>query len=79
MLGEPATCGPADQAPLVLRGKALRSATILRVLAVERMVRGLLLALAVYGVIRFRNSRAGSIWSSGRPLTSSLGMAAGTR
>jgi len=60
VLGAPHGAGPADQAPLVLRGKALRSAIILRVLAVERLVRTVLLALAVYGVLRFRASR-GSI------------------
>ena len=32
--------GPAEDAPLVLRGKALRDAVILRLLAVERLVRG---------------------------------------
>lgn len=60
VLGAPHGAGPADQAPLVLRGKALRSAIILRVLSVERLVRTVLLALAVYGVLRFRASR-GSI------------------
>lgn len=60
VLGAPHDAGPADQAPLVLRGKALRSAIILRVLAAERLVRTVLLALAVYGVLRFRASR-GSI------------------
>ena len=35
--------GPADDAPVLLRGKALRSAFILRALAIERWVRGLLL------------------------------------
>jgi len=60
MLGAPHGAGPADQAPLVLRGKALRSAIILRVLAAERLARTVLLALAVYGVLRFRASR-GSI------------------
>lgn len=55
--GAPQQTGPADQAPLVLRGKALRSATVLRVLAVERVVRALLLAAAVYAVLRFRADR----------------------
>ena len=58
--GLPHAAGPADQAPLVLRGKALRSAIILRALAVERIVRALLLAAAVYAVLRFRADR-GSI------------------
>jgi len=57
VLGEPAGTGPADQAPLVLRGKALRSAVILRLLAAERVIRALLLAVAVYAVLRFKASR----------------------
>ena len=55
--GPPHSTGPADQAPLVLRGKALRSATVLRALAVERVVRTLLLATGVYVVLRFRADR----------------------
>ncbi len=57
VLGAPKLSGPADQAPLVLRGKALRSAIILRLLALERVLRTLLLALAVYGVLRFKSAR----------------------
>ncbi|KAA1422052.1 DUF2127 domain-containing protein [Nocardioides humilatus] len=56
-LGAPASSGPADEAPLVLRGRALRDAAILRVLAVERGVRGLLLLLLAYGIYRFDGSR----------------------
>src|SRR4051794_10817310 len=41
--GEPHGGGPADEAPVPARGKALRQLTILRVLAVERVVRGLVL------------------------------------
>ena len=57
MIGEPRGSGPADDAPIVLRGAALRDAFILRVLAVERLVRGLLLALLAYGIYRFDGSR----------------------
>jgi uncharacterized membrane protein (DUF2068 family) len=49
--------GPATEAPIVLRGKPLRDATILRILAAERFFRGLLLALAAYAVIKFRSSQ----------------------
>ena len=49
--------GPADEAPLVLRGRALRDATVLRLLAVERGVRGLILLALAYGVLRFRDSQ----------------------
>ena len=56
VVGEPHGSGPADEAPVVLRGKALKDATILRVLAVERFGRGLLLLLLSYGVYRFKSS-----------------------
>ena len=57
VLGEPHGRGPADQAPLVLRGKALRQAIVLRALAVERVVRAVLLGVAVWAVLAFRASR----------------------
>lgn len=50
---EPVTKGPADDAPIVLRGNALKDATILRLLAAERLIRAVFLALAAYGVFRF--------------------------
>ena len=56
VIGEPHGTGPAAEAPVVLRGKALKDATILRVLAVERFGRGLLLLLLAYGVYRFKSS-----------------------
>lgn len=55
--GEPHGSGPADEAPLVLRGRALRDAFVLRLLAVERFVRGLLLVALAYGVYKFDGSR----------------------
>ncbi len=57
VVGEPHDSGPADQAPVVLRGKALKDATILRVLAVERFGRGLLLLILAYGVLYFESAR----------------------
>ena len=57
IVGEPHGSGPADQAPTVLRGKALKDATILRVLAVERFGRGLLLLVLAYGVLYFEDSK----------------------
>ncbi len=57
VVGEPHGSGPADQAPVVLRGKALKDATILRVLAVERFGRGLLLLILAYGVLYFESAR----------------------
>jgi uncharacterized membrane protein (DUF2068 family) len=57
VVGEPVGSGPADDAPLVLRGKALKDATILRVLAAERFGRGLLLFVLGYGVVYFKNAK----------------------
>jgi len=54
VLGPPHGEGPADEAPPVLRGRALRDAVILRLLAVERFVRALLILAAAYGIWRFR-------------------------
>ena len=56
VLGEAQGAGPAEDAPLVLRGKALRDAFILRLLAVERFVRGVLLIALAYGIYRFEGS-----------------------
>jgi uncharacterized membrane protein (DUF2068 family) len=55
--GEPQGAGPADEAPIVLRGKALRDAFILRLLAVERGIRGVLLVALAYGVYRFEGAQ----------------------
>ena len=51
--------GPAAAAPLVRRGKELRSQLILRVFAVERFLRFLVFAAAAYGVWRFKSDQAG--------------------
>jgi uncharacterized membrane protein (DUF2068 family) len=59
-LGAPLASGPADQAPLVLRGKALRQAIIVRALAVERWLRAVIIGLAAWAVWEFRGAR-GSI------------------
>ena len=53
VLGEPRQAGPADEAPVILRGNALRDAFVLRILAVDKTVRGLLLGLASVGIFRF--------------------------
>src|SRR2546430_398839 len=57
VVGEPLGVGPAGHAPVVLRGKALKDATILRLLALERLVRGLLLLALAYGVHYFQDSK----------------------
>ena len=56
-LGEPGGSGPVGDAPAVPRGKALRDRFILRLLAVERLVRGLAIVLIAYAVWRFSNSQ----------------------
>jgi uncharacterized membrane protein (DUF2068 family) len=55
--GEPEGTGLAQDAPLVLRGKALKDAAILRFLATERFLRGLLLVALAYGIYKFDGSR----------------------
>jgi uncharacterized membrane protein (DUF2068 family) len=55
--GPPHGSGPAEDAPLVLRGRALRDAFVLRLLALERFIRGLLLVALSYGVYRFNGAR----------------------
>jgi uncharacterized membrane protein (DUF2068 family) len=53
VLGEPRGRGPASDAPVVLRGRALRDAFVLRLLAVERGIRGVLLVALAYGIYKF--------------------------
>src|SRR3954454_19293709 len=55
--GDPQGQGPADTAPIVLRGKALREAFILRILAVERWIRALVLALLAAAVFEFESTQ----------------------
>ena len=57
VLGDPHGTGPADDAPVLLRGKALRSAFVLRALAVERWVRGLVLLLLGVAVFRLKSTQ----------------------
>ncbi|MGO4614071.1 DUF2127 domain-containing protein [Nocardia sp. 2YAB30] len=55
--GEPVGSGPADHAPEVPRGRLLRDRWLMRALAIERMLRGLLLVVAAVAVLKFRSSR----------------------
>jgi uncharacterized membrane protein (DUF2068 family) len=50
--------GPAAQAPLIRRGTELRSQLILRVFAVERFLRFLVIGAAAFGVLWFKYDRA---------------------
>lgn len=80
VLGEPRGNGPADQAPIVLRGAALRDAFILRLLALERLIRGLLLLALGYGVWKFAGAQGSlekvfdSYLPALRPLATKLGV-----
>jgi uncharacterized membrane protein (DUF2068 family) len=56
-LGEPHGHGHADHAPMIMRGKALRQAIIIRALGVERLFRALVLVLAAWAVWKFRGTR----------------------
>jgi len=57
--GGPHSSGQAAAAPLIRRGGEVRSELILRVFAVERFLRFLIIGLAAYGVWRFTSDRAG--------------------
>lgn len=57
VLGEPHGRGHPDDAPMVLRGKALRQAIIIRALAVERAIRAVLIALAAWAVWKFHGAQ----------------------
>jgi uncharacterized membrane protein (DUF2068 family) len=57
VLGEPHGSGPADEAPVLLRGKALRAAFILRALAIERWLRGLILIGLAAAVLRLKSTK----------------------
>ena len=57
ILGTAHGSGPAEDAPVLLRGKALRSAFILRLLAIERWVRGTIILLLGLAVLRFKSTK----------------------
>lgn len=57
VLGEPHGSGAAAAAPVLLRGKALRSAFILRLLALERWVRGVVLILLGVAVFELKSTQ----------------------
>jgi uncharacterized membrane protein (DUF2068 family) len=56
--GPPALSGPAATAPIVSRGKELRSRLILRLFAIERFVRGIAAGVAAGFLWQFRHSHA---------------------
>jgi uncharacterized membrane protein (DUF2068 family) len=58
VLGEPHGSGPAEDAPVLLRGKALRAAFILRALAIERWLRAVILLLLAAAVFKLKTTQA---------------------
>ena len=79
VLGDPHGGGPADEAPVVRRGRAIRDLLIIRLLAVERLLRavGLLLAALLVWRVRANQERFG-MWVEREiplltPLTEQLG------
>ncbi len=55
--GDPTGSGPATKAPVVKRGREIRSELILRVFAVERFIRFLLFAGVAYLIWQFGHSK----------------------
>lgn len=78
--GEPGGRGPAAEAPVPPRGRALRQLALLRLLAVERAVRALVLVAAAYGIWRFASAQTslrasfGQLVPAARPLAERLGL-----
>ncbi|CAM4313659.1 hypothetical protein MB901379_00182 [Mycobacterium basiliense] len=56
-LGAPHGRGRPEDAPLIMRGKALRQAIIIRALGVERLLRAMVLGIAAWAVWEFRGAR----------------------
>jgi uncharacterized membrane protein (DUF2068 family) len=57
VVGMPRATGPAAKAPAVRRGLEIRSMLILRIFAVERLLRALAFGAAAYVVWRFKNAQ----------------------
>ena len=57
VIGMPQTTGPAAKAPVVRRGIEIRSTLILRIFAIERLLRALVFGAAAYFVWRFKNAQ----------------------
>ncbi|ADG79307.1 hypothetical protein TPAU25S_00114 [Tsukamurella paurometabola] len=75
VVGEPVGSGPAAEAPTVPRGRALRDELIMRFLAVERFLRGLVFVAAGFAVWKVRDSRGHlrEIFDSELPVLRALG------
>lgn len=75
VVGDPHGSGPATKAPSVPRGRALRDLLIMRFLAVERVIRGVVFVAAGFAVWRVRDSRTHlrEVFQSELPLLRPLG------
>lgn len=56
-VGEPDGRGPADEAPVPRRGAQIREVFVMRFLALERIIRALVLFAVAYGIWKFEGSR----------------------
>jgi uncharacterized membrane protein (DUF2068 family) len=70
--GAPLGSGPVASAPVVRRGKEIRSEVILRFFAVERFLRFLLFAVVAYGIWRFANPRTLAAYKKELPVIHTL-------
>jgi len=70
--GEPHGSGPVANAPVIRRGKEIRSEVILRFFAVERFLRFLLFAVVAYGIWRFANPRTLAAYQRELPVVRTL-------
>jgi uncharacterized membrane protein (DUF2068 family) len=70
VVGPPRGRGPASEAPEVPRGRFLRDLFIMRLLAVERLIRGIVVTLLGIGVLRVRSEheRLQEAWQRDLPL-----------
>jgi uncharacterized membrane protein (DUF2068 family) len=57
VVGPPRGSGPANSAPEIPRGRLLRDRTLMRALAIERTVRGVIFLLLAAGVLKVRGAR----------------------
>jgi len=58
VIGPAKNAGPSDRAPEVPRGRLLRDRTIMRLLALERVIRAIVLWLVGFLLVRFRGSES---------------------
>lgn len=57
VIGAPRAHGPADDAPVPRRGAQIREAVVMRLLAIERFIRAIVLFAVTYGIWKFDGSR----------------------